>query len=135
MFELSGGFRSSTRVPGNVDPAVFAFVKLWEIRFRSEVKFPNKSGGITGFTENIPDVHVVAFQCDIETGIPLILISADRFGVKLAMGASGKPTRQKAVARWSTDRATDVGAGELHSLLCHAVEVRSVRLAAEGRDA
>ena len=128
-------FRPRTRVFGNVDPSVFPFVKLRKIQTGSEVKFPNKSGGIAGFTENISDVHPVAFQCDIEIGKPLILFAADRFGVKFAMRVTSKPTGQEAVSRRSTNRAADVGASELHSFLCHAVEIGSVGVASERGDA
>ena len=99
------------------------------------MKLPDESGGIAGFTQNIPDVHVVALQCDIEIGQPLILLAADRFGVKFAMRVAGKPTGQEAVSGRSTNRTADVGTRELHSLFCHAVKIRSVGLTPKRGDA
>ena len=49
------------------------------------MKLSNKPGGIVGFTENIAAVHLVAFGGDIEIGKPLVLSTADRFGLTFAI--------------------------------------------------
>ena len=135
MFELSRCFRPGNRIFGNIDPFVFSFVKLREIQNGREVKFPNKSGCVPGFAENISDIRFVAFQCDIEIGKPLVFFAAYRFGVKFAMRITSKPTGQEAVSRWSTDRAADVGASEFHSFLRQSVEVGSVSITSKGGNA
>ena len=56
------------------------------------MEFPNKPGSVAGFAENIADVHLVAFQCDIKTGKPLVLFAANRIVVKFAMRVTGKAT-------------------------------------------
>ena len=81
VLELGRSFSPGTRVFGNVDPFVFAFLELREIQVGREMEFPDKPSGVTSFTENISNIHVVAFQCDIEIGKPLILFAADRRGI------------------------------------------------------
>ena len=65
----------------------------------------------------------------------LILFTSNIFGIKFAVRVTSKPTGQEAVSRRSTNRATDIGASELHSFHCHAIEIRSVGVTPEGSDA
>ncbi len=49
------------------------------------MEFPDESGGVTGVSEDISEIHLVAFQRDIEVGKPLILFATDRIKVKLTV--------------------------------------------------
>jgi hypothetical protein len=68
-------------------------------------------------------------------GNALIFFAANHFDVKCAMGITRKPTGQEAVPRGRANGAADVGARELHSFLCHAVEMGRVGIAPKGGDA
>ena len=85
VLELSRCLWPRTRVFGNVDPFVFPFIEFRKIQVGGEMKFPNKTGSIPGFTKNIPDIHVVALKGDIEIRKPLIFFATDRINVKFTV--------------------------------------------------
>ena len=91
-------------VLGDINPAPFAFVELWEIVAGSKVEFPNKSRGVAGFAKHVANVHVVAFQGDIETGKSLVLFVSNLLQVKFAVGVACKSTGQETVSRRGADR-------------------------------
>ena len=61
------------------------------------MEFPDESGGVTRVSEDISEIHLVAFQRDIEVGKPLILFSSNILDVKFAIRIARETTGQKAV--------------------------------------
>ncbi len=97
--------------------------------------FADEPGGIAGFAKNVPDIHVVAFECDVEIGKPLFVFAADLIDVAFAVRVSGEAAGQKTVPRRSAHRTADVGASELHPFVGHAIEIGRVGVASERGDA